>query len=840
MNKLDSNASQATAASPSQGQGVAGLAYHWKSHALLPGVVVSGLDPKAIRADTADRFDIRAATVDPINNRLSVEVWMNNGPETISNFNFSSQTSGADEANFISSLDLSEWTLAVNDTDPNRLIVAGHVKDALKGQPGSVKLGTIEFAKAAPSKVPPSPTSSAFLALNLDARLPILPSFKGVVGGYIVENVLDAEYPETFSHLLEFPLYDKLGLEHTLSLYFRRVAADSYNIYINVDGQVFASAFDDNLITITMRSAFDFDESDFDFDEPEGPGPKPVASFRFVEGKLASVGAAIQDVDLARESSDEIGNLTLKFAIYPSAEKPLDPSLVLADPVQFELNFDNTTMFASAFEVKSFEQDGHAVGASISSAIRIPDTGGSIKDPNLPIPPQQTTGAFVDLNLDTRLPIVPTSKILAGEPEPVSNVLDVDDPDTFSHLLEFPLYDKVGLEHTLSLFFRRVAANFYNLYVNVDGQVFAASAESGKITIDMPSKAAASTEASDTDQKPEGPKPVASFGFFEGKLVQVGAAIEEGSKPEALSKNPGNLSLAFVINPPAEEPLDPALLLTDRIEFALDFYQTTLHASAFNVKKLEQDGHPFGGKAPFSSSDIALRESSMMALNLDARLPIVPTSKILAGELGTVSNVLDVDDPDTFSHLLEFPLYDKLGLEHTLSLYFRRVAGNFYNLYVNVDGQVFASTFDNNKITIQMPSKVEETEGGDGDTELTAPTPVASFGFFEGRLVSVGAAITEGSEPPELSQVGNLTLEFQIDPPEGKPLDPALVLADPFQFKLNFYGTTNFAAPLWVMDFDHVGCSDLDESSLIFTPVEIGHSNAVEVNLDARFPIISP
>ncbi|NBP39673.1 MAG: flagellar hook-basal body complex protein [Betaproteobacteria bacterium] len=171
------------------------------------------------------------------------------------------------------------------------------------------------------------------------------------------------------------------------------------------------------------------------------------------------------------------------------------------------------------------DRDGYVVSSSglylygyqpNADATDVTDKVGPLKEPDSPMPPNPTSSAFVSVNLDARKPIVATTKIVAGEPAPVSNILDVNYPDTYSHVQQFPLYDKLGQQHVVSLYFRRVDENFYNIFVNVDGQVFAASAESGKITIDMPSKAAASTDASDTDQKPEGPKPVASFGFFEG------------------------------------------------------------------------------------------------------------------------------------------------------------------------------------------------------------------------------------------------------------------------------------------------------------------------------------
>ena len=123
-----------------------GLAYHWKSHALLPGVTVTGLDPKSVQADTADRFDLRAATLNTVNNTLSVELWMNNATQSVANFDFTSQTTGAVAASFVSAVDSADWNLNINTANPDRVVVAGFMKNASEGVSGSVKLGTLQLS----------------------------------------------------------------------------------------------------------------------------------------------------------------------------------------------------------------------------------------------------------------------------------------------------------------------------------------------------------------------------------------------------------------------------------------------------------------------------------------------------------------------------------------------------------------------------------------------------------------------------------------------------------------------------------------------------------------------
>jgi len=260
------------------------------------------------------------------------------------------------------------------------------------------------------------------------------------------------------------------------------------------------------------------------------------------------------------------------------------------------------------------DRDGYVVSSSglylygyqpNADATDVTDKVGPLKEPDSPMPPSPTSSAFVSVNLDARKPIVATTKVMAGEPAPVANDLDVNYPDTYSHVQQFPLYDKLGQQHVVSLYFRRVDENYYNIYVNVDGQVFAQPPETeGVVNVLMPSKPADSADSSSEDEKPAGPKPVASFGFFEGKLVKVGGAIpEDGEKPPALTKDVGNLALAFVINPPENDPVNPALLLSDKVEFKLDFNDTTNYASSFEVKNVTQDGYASGSLSGLSVDD---------------------------------------------------------------------------------------------------------------------------------------------------------------------------------------------------------------------------------------------
>jgi flagellar hook protein FlgE len=248
-----------------------------------------------------------------------------------------------------------------------------------------------------------------------------------------------------------------------------------------------------------------------------------------------------------------------------------------------------------------------------SDFTNVTDKVGPLKEPASPMPPNRTTSAFLSVNLDARSSIVP-DKVTRGQDE-LTNVLNTDDPSTYSHVQQFPLYDKLGRQHSVTMYFRRVEPRVYDVFVNIDGQRFAPPSEGeGSVTVvDMPDK-------SNLDGLPEnaedlnsttgkvGPSAVARFGFSEGRLVKIGGAeLTSATLAQIGPDEVGNLSLEFDLQPPAStdtaDILDPALLLSDPIKFKLDFSGTTNFASAFEVKKVEQDGYAAGSLTGLSVDD---------------------------------------------------------------------------------------------------------------------------------------------------------------------------------------------------------------------------------------------
>jgi len=244
-----------------------------------------------------------------------------------------------------------------------------------------------------------------------------------------------------------------------------------------------------------------------------------------------------------------------------------------------------------------------------SDSSNVTDVIGPLKEPASPMPPNRTSNAFLSVNLDARSSIV-ASEVKRGE-STLKNVLSTDDPSTYSHIQQFPLYDKLGRQHSVTMYFRRVEPRVYDVYVNVDGQIFAPKSEGDVIQVNMPDSKTelpeAALDAATTTGK-KGPEPVARFGFSEGKLVKIGGSdLTSASLAEISPDEAAGLSMQFKLTPPApENPLDikdPDLLLSDEILFKLDFSGTTNFASAFEVKRNEQDGYAAGSLTGLSVDD---------------------------------------------------------------------------------------------------------------------------------------------------------------------------------------------------------------------------------------------
>ncbi|SPE19393.1 flagellar hook protein [Burkholderiales bacterium] len=114
----------------------------------------------------------------------------------------------------------------------------------LLGYPANA--GTITSAPPAPmslsqAPVPPSATTTAGISLNLNSSDATIA---------VPFNMAD---PTTYNSSTSMTVYDSLGDAHTLSMYFAKTAADTWNVYASVDGTVYNGGA--ALETLTFNSS---------------------------------------------------------------------------------------------------------------------------------------------------------------------------------------------------------------------------------------------------------------------------------------------------------------------------------------------------------------------------------------------------------------------------------------------------------------------------------------------------------------------------------------------------------------------------------------------------------
>jgi uncharacterized delta-60 repeat protein len=149
------------AAAAQPGKGLGGVAYHWKSHALLSGVTVSTGDQKAVQADS-DLFDLRGASFDAASGTLTVQLWVNPVQASMS-FDVSAVTQGAKSASFTPSLSASTWTVLANTDKPNDVAISGFLSNpSAAGVTGALQLGTLTMVLT-----PNAPVAVSFKNLSV-------------------------------------------------------------------------------------------------------------------------------------------------------------------------------------------------------------------------------------------------------------------------------------------------------------------------------------------------------------------------------------------------------------------------------------------------------------------------------------------------------------------------------------------------------------------------------------------------------------------------------------------------------------------------------------------------
>lgn len=259
--------------------------------------------------------------------------------------------------------------------------------------------GVIDLSKAKPLKMPASPvpantTTKANIAVNLDARKPAIQvAGSGGAGGVS----LDVKDPSTYSHSTFLTIYDKVGKQHTLALYYQKIDGSAaaggdtssakqvtYNVYATIDGQAFiggstplngmsgGDASASSASVVMPNALVRADDGTFtpagDFNAAGKlvmPSPaKVLTTVTFEAGLLKKVGATEVKAD---------SNASIKVALAPPTGSPFDPTVALDDSLSFDFSFFGTSNFASAFEVKDINQDGYAAGSL--TGLSIDETG---------------------------------------------------------------------------------------------------------------------------------------------------------------------------------------------------------------------------------------------------------------------------------------------------------------------------------------------------------------------------------------------------------------------------------------------------------------------------------
>ncbi len=127
--------------------GLRGLAYHWKSHALLDKVAVQIIDQDAVAETPAQRFDLRLASFDPAAGRLSVDLWAN--PTAVAeSLDFTATGPAGATLSFTSSLG-ADWTALTNAT-PGQLTLGAYLSNlSATGLAVPTRIGTLQVQVAA-------------------------------------------------------------------------------------------------------------------------------------------------------------------------------------------------------------------------------------------------------------------------------------------------------------------------------------------------------------------------------------------------------------------------------------------------------------------------------------------------------------------------------------------------------------------------------------------------------------------------------------------------------------------------------------------------------------------
>ncbi len=202
----------------------------------------------------------------------------------------------------------------------NNGIIVNSRGDKLQGFPVDIATGRVadvaSQVRISQAAIPPAATSTAGLEVNLDARAT-------AISGAIA---FDPANLNSYNNSTSMTVYDELGQEHVMSIYMRKDAANTWNVYATVDG----NQVDVGLAPVTPTVA---------------PAAPSAGTLSFgLDGRLGTPANAQFTVNLSR---------------YVTATGNAFSSLG-ASPNSYTFNMGTSTQYGSAFVVQNLNQSGYA------------------------------------------------------------------------------------------------------------------------------------------------------------------------------------------------------------------------------------------------------------------------------------------------------------------------------------------------------------------------------------------------------------------------------------------------------------------------------------------------
>jgi flagellar hook protein FlgE len=256
---------------------------------------------------------------------------------------------------------------------------------------------------------------------------------------------------------------------------------------------------------------------------------------------------------------------------------------------QFQLDKNGFIVSSQGHKVTGYKADPLTGKISTGST-------GPLQLPTKAITPSPTTKSVIGLNLDSR------------EVPPRVSEFDPGDPESYNRSTAMTIFDTLGNEHALNMYFQKVDApvNTWRTYVTVDNL----PANSGPAPAEgaAPAATAAAAEGATAEAETAEGAPAAAGG-------EAGNATPAEAAPPPKATLIGNLTFnsvgALASTDPASTPLG-ILSIPGGIVYAngsstpqemtMDFNTSTQFGAQFGVTNLSQNGYTSGQLNGFSTS----------------------------------------------------------------------------------------------------------------------------------------------------------------------------------------------------------------------------------------------